>query len=168
MLLMCPKNKEEKAENYARAEVTERGIKIAIAQNNPNGIYQPLSKLDTIDKLGEARSRTMKMRQRLGAVDQLLQKLGILTTGCQAPQKRCLKQCSDPGRLGQRKDPDGSICRAKCTEDVQMCMVKKIKLAAKAAAEFAAQQKLKNGTNSTNVTKVLERQRQVQAGEPQP
>jgi len=144
-------DKVESARNYARAEITERGLKVAITQNRPNGIYQPLPKLDTVDKLGVARSRTMKMRQQLGAVDQLLQKLGILSTGCDDPTKRCNKMCSDPGRIGQRKDPDGSICRAKCTEDVQMCMIKKIKLAAKAAAEFELR---KNATNQTNATKV--------------
>jgi len=61
----------------------------------------------------------MKMRQQLGAVDQLLQKVGI-DDWLRRPDQ---KMCSDPGRLGQRKDPDGSICRAKCTErteDVQM------------------------------------------------
>ena len=154
------------AKTYAKAEMKERLTKVEITANRPNGVFNPMPKLTYKDHLGEARARTMQMRQRLGAVNKLLQKLGVLTSGCQEPKKRCLKQCSDPGRLGQRNDPDGSICRQKCTEDIKYCMLKKIKLAKKSALEFEARQQMLNATNATADAKGKAAQAKAAAGEP--
>merc|ERR1711988_269739 len=85
----------------------------------------------------------MKMRQKLGEVDTVAKKLGILTLGCQETNARCHKRCATD-RKSLRKDPDGTKCLASCDKGLKFCMLAKIKKAQFAANVAAAATANKN------------------------
>lgn len=118
-------------------EMNWQMTKAAVKFNRPGGKYKPQPSLDIVpSQVGAERRKTMQMRQKLGAVNKLLQKLGILTLGCGANLELCMKRCDDPNRAGIRLDPDGTKCRSLCNKEAQMCMVRKVQMATAAAKRF--------------------------------
>jgi len=125
--------------------------KAALKFNRPGGRYNPQPAIDPTEgsPLLRERAKTMRMRQKLGEANKLVQKLGILTLTCGDKMESCIQACDDPNRSGLRKDPDGSKCRHQCNQDVKMCMIRKIQAATAAAKAFEAARNATNGTNTT-------------------
>lgn len=132
-----------KQQELQKAEIDDQMMRVQLEENRPSGgVFEPLPQLDSQDEVTKVREQSIKMRQKLGQVNTIAKKLGILTLGCQEINSRCHKRCASD-RKSVRKDPDGTKCLASCDKGMKYCMLAKVKKAQFAANIAASNQNIR-------------------------